>query len=607
MLELLCFSVCAIGQAVLIGDRAAQYKNSYHVPCTEDQSDCVKDRCVVFGQGVTLCTECTSKKVPINGRCIGTNDPDSLIESDVCTQEDGSGDGKRCKSCNDQNGDTDIFLFYGGCYSKTEWPGSHICKTVSGGTCSECETEYRYVFTNTGKDATEKCILCSDSVGFNSKVGIAGCATCVLSESTSPSTSTASAATVQCTACSADDKAPIDDQCVNAGANRCKSGYCTHCAVGYIYHRGGCYSKNNGGNKVCAEANQFEIAGYSACRRCANSSEVPHNGNCIPMDGLHNCKKDTSDGKCAACDQGLPDRTVFLYEGGCYSTADPVGSTICTEAFNGRCTSCNKARGYYIKGLECGSCAAAITDCASCVPRYSMSDKPICVGCNNGKYAAVDGTSCDASCPQPTASACTGGLCRCSCGAGSYLNTTTNSCTPCDPACTDCTGSGADECISCASERYIKYGDSVKACVDPSGCGDGYYANSDNHICTPCGISSCRACSRSGSGVKCTACSSGYLSVDGSSCSSECNGPNQTKDGSGSCVCVNGYALESGTCIPQAKKAGFTPIAVGVAASIVGVLVIVLVCWFVLRQRQGPKAPSIMAGSRRLAGTVDEV
>ena len=608
MLGLLCFGACAIGQAILVGDDSTPYKNSYYVPCTEDQSDCVKDRCVAFGRGATLCIECQSGKVPINGRCVGADDPDSLLDSGVCTSENGSSGGKRCKACRDQNedasGDTDIFLFYGGCYSKSEWPGSHICRTASGGACSVCETEHRYVFTSTGQSAAEKRILCGDTAGFGSGVGIDGCAVCVPLSQDSVSSSPASA--IQCTACSTNDKAPIDGRCTDVGANKCTNGYCTHCAAGYVYHRGGCYSKNGAGNKVCAEGDLFEIAGYSACKKCVNASEVPHNGNCGPIYELYNCKKDASGGMCAACNQGFPGRTVFLYEGGCYNITDPVGGTVCTEAFNGRCTSCNEAQGYYKKDLGCGSCAAVIADCASCVPRSGTSDIPICVGCRNDKYAAVGGASCDASCSQPTTPTCTDGLCRCSCGAGSYLSTTTNSCTPCDPACVDCMGPGADGCVSCAPGRYIRYGYSGRSCVEPSECGDGYYANSDSYTCTPCGIDACKACSKSGNGIKCTACSSGYLSADGSSCSSECNGPNQVKDGSDNCVCVGGYTLRDGVCVLQAKRASSVPIAVGVAASVVGIMVVAFVCWLVLRRRRGPKSLSTMAGSRRLAGTVDE-
>lgn len=79
---------------------------------------------------------------------------------------------------------------------------------------------------------------------------------------------------------------------------------------------------------------------------------------------------------CAACNQGFPGRTVFLYEGGCYNTTDPVGGTVCTEAFNGRCTSCNEAQGYYKKDLGCDSCAAVIADCASCVPALARPTYP---------------------------------------------------------------------------------------------------------------------------------------------------------------------------------------------------------------------------------------
>ena len=159
------------------GDDSAPYKNSYYVHCTGNNPNCAEGKCVMLGRGVTLCTECNSDKVPINGVCVGKDDGSS-VDISVCTSEDTSNSGKRCTACTggSSNGGSTYFLFYGGCYNKNDWPGTHICKAVSGGTCSECAVEHHYVFTH-GADTQKKCILCGDTTDYNGKVGIAGCAT----------------------------------------------------------------------------------------------------------------------------------------------------------------------------------------------------------------------------------------------------------------------------------------------------------------------------------------------------------------------------------------------------------------------------------------------
>ncbi|EFO60801.1 Hypothetical protein GLP15_4869 [Giardia lamblia P15] len=317
MSVLFLFSVAIINRAAQPGDGSTPYKNAYHVACTGYKPDCVQDKCVSFGRGVTLCTECTSGKVPINGGCVGKDDTDLSIDISICNQEDSGNGGKRCASCTGEptSRSDAYFLFYGGCYNKNEWPGSHICKTVSNGMCSVCETDYENIFMNPDADAEEKCILCGDTVGFNGKAGIDGCSTCVsLSKDPTPNNA-ASTASIQCTSCLDDSKAPIDGVCTDIGSNKCENGYCTHCAVGYVYHKGGCHSKEQEGNNICAEENQIEIAGYSACKQCASASEAPHNGNCGPTTAKGSCNKDTSSGKCTACNKNSPGLTVFFMKG----------------------------------------------------------------------------------------------------------------------------------------------------------------------------------------------------------------------------------------------------------------------------------------------------
>ncbi|EFO62282.1 High cysteine membrane protein Group 1 [Giardia lamblia P15] len=555
------FGILAINQAIWADDSSIPYMNNYYVACGPTHTDCVKNKCVMFDRGTTLCTECKSGKVPINGVCVETGN-DSSVDTSICvTTTNNSGTTGRCVSCtdgkktinDDPDAETTYFLFYGGCYSKDEWPGSRICMYATKGDCQYCDVEYGAVFTNSQTDAEEKCILCGDTVGFNGKVGMDGCSTCAsLSKDPAPNNA-ASTASIQCTSCLDDSKAPIDGVCAAFGSNKCENGYCTHCSTNYIYHKGGCYNKTEKGNTICDPANQFEIIGYSACKKCANSSEVPHNGNCKPLGRWNSCKKDASEGKCTACNRSSPGRNIFFYEGGCYNINDPLGNTICIEAFNGKCTTCREENGYFKRNGTCNSCNASITDCASCLTKYNDPNTIMCIGCKNNKYAAVGGASCLSTCPAENPGSCDeSNICRCNCGSGTYLSTTTNSCIACDSACADCTGSGANSCISCASGKYMKYGTSDKICVDLSECGDGYYVDTDSRSCFQCGIEKCQTCAFNNNRVMCTKCSQGLISVNSSLCVSQCTGPNQQVDAGVRCICVEGFEPNSdGVCVSK--------------------------------------------------------
>ena len=539
------------------GDGSAPYQNDYYVACASTHRNCAENKCVMFGPSITLCTECMDGKVPINGACVGSDDSTDIT---ICTQGDGSNSGKRCTACNGgsaSEGDT-YFLFYGGCYSKVEWPGSHICKTVSGGTCSECAVQYYYVFKNDA-DTQEKCILCGDTAGFNNKVGIAGCSSCIPLPTTSAPSSGATQAAVRCMSCADSTKAPIDDACADPAGHDCQNGHCTHCASTHVWYKGGCYSKSGTGASICDSSNLLDIGGYSACKQCVNSSEIPHNGNCRPASELGSCAKDTASGKCTSCSSKPSNRNIFFYEGGCYTTDDLLGRTICTAASGGVCTTCNGSQGYFAVASTCRRCndtsPNGIENCATCTPRSDGS--LLCTGCNNSKSAALDGASCIESCPPQATSNCNNGICACKCGTGAYPSGT--SCLQCDPACSECTGSGPSNCVTCASDKYIKdNGSGGKTCVDPSGCGDGYYADPESFQCRTCDITSCKTCNPVGGSLKCTECSSGYLSLDGSSCSSQCTEPNQRKGDNNKCVCVDGFqpngsraCVATNTCPPQ--------------------------------------------------------
>lgn len=527
-------------------DRSTLDRSTYYVACEEDQSDCVENKCVIFAHERPLCTECKSGKIPIDGECVDAN---SVPGTTVCEQENVNGGGTRCKSCSSGNGSRNTsdgvgyFLFYGGCYNNDEWPGTDICKTVSNGVCTVCDTEYGAVFTNLDTTTDERCILCSDTLS-----GMEGCATCVSLPQNPAPDNAKGAANLQCTSCLDETKAPIDGVCATFGSNRCRNGYCTHCVVGYIYHRGGCYSNNKEGTKICAEVNQIEIGGYSACKQCTNTSEAPHNGNCRQVSILHSCRKDSSTGMCEACNQHFYGRPIFLYKGGCYVITDPLGDTICKKTFNGKCTICNGDQGYFMKDSTCTRCDEFVPGCAVCTPSPDASSAPVCASCRAGKYATVDGASCVDSCPSGSSGSCDkSNVCSCKCSTGTYLDAATNTCSACNSACADCIGPEPDKCTSCASGKYLKRDASgAIECIDSVDCGEGYYADSATNTCSSCGIDKCQTCASDSGVVKCMKCLSGYLSIDSLSCQSQCDGPNQQGHANGKsvCECIAGAYLE---------------------------------------------------------------
>ena len=552
MSVLFLFGLAIIGLAAQPGDGSTPYKNDYYVACTGNKPNCVQDKCVMFGPRTTLCTECLSGKVPINGACVGKDDSpaDPSIDPTVCVTESitGSDASQRCTSCTDgtkasEAGGSTYFLFYGGCYNKNEWPGTHICETVSDGVCNTCAVAHGFVFANDG-NSQEKCILCGDTAGFNDKVGIAGCSSCISLESPSTTSDNTKQTAVRCTSCVDPTKAPIDDACADTTSHVCQNGYCTHCASTHVCYKGGCYSKEGSGASICASDNLMDISGYSACKQCINPNEVPHNGNCRLSSEFGACNKDSTAGKCTACNRSSPNRRVFFYEGGCYTTNDLLGRTICTEASGGTCTTCNEAQGFFAKDSTCSWCdsttAGAIEDCASCSIKSDGSNKLVCTSCKNDKYVSVSGTSCVTSCSASESGSCETGTCVCTCNVGTYFDNNSNDCIQCDSACLECKGPGSDNCIKCSSGKYTKMnGSDTVTCVDASGCGDGYYADPEELQCATCGIESCQACTPKDNNLVCTRCSPGFVSVDGFSCPLTCTELNQREE-DGRCVCAEG-------------------------------------------------------------------
>lgn len=120
-----------------------------------------------------MCTRCVSGYVPINGVC----QPYPGSASSVRIPEEAESS-IRCIKCKPNE---NVFLFYGGCYTVDRSAvGGQICSRASNGRCVECNvsTHGAYVFTNPNETAEERCIACSDSIGFSGYGGVLECYSC---------------------------------------------------------------------------------------------------------------------------------------------------------------------------------------------------------------------------------------------------------------------------------------------------------------------------------------------------------------------------------------------------------------------------------------------
>lgn len=113
--------------------------------------------CNAIIDGTRYCSKCVPGEAPINGRC----ELVSVARNTLCMT---TGDGT-CTSCS-----ASYFLFNGGCYATSRYPGSAVCTSSSNGLCTNCAD------------------------GFTSTNGI--CSNCVLGCS-----SCSSAAASACTSC----------------------------------------------------------------------------------------------------------------------------------------------------------------------------------------------------------------------------------------------------------------------------------------------------------------------------------------------------------------------------------------------------------------------
>ncbi|EFO65684.1 VSP [Giardia lamblia P15] len=322
------------------------------------------------------------------------------------------------------------------------------------------------------------------------------------------------------------------------------------------------------------------------CSQCATEGEAPINGACAVDNGF--CTANNA-GVCTECATTV---NIFMYKGGCYTTSEAPGQTICTAADSGKCTSAGT--GYFIIPAEdtdashqsvvsCGDAEGAavnndktykgVKDCVKCnapgpIQSPSGTAAATCTECGNNKIVKTDtsGTSCVEE------SACSGGFFvsgqkeaqskdkKCiACSAETYGVADCNECSPRtdDPTkagCTACSGSkkpnaagdhcytcegsgDTKDCATCSSDNVcetcipgkILRIDAAKTCIAEAECTGGFFVSTDGS-----GGKTCIKCTDQTNGVtECAVCEArtdDRAKAKCLACSGENKKPNVTGD-----------------------------------------------------------------------------
>jgi len=316
-------------------------------------------------------------------------------------------------------------------------------------------------------------------------------------------------------------------RCADRCATCSEANYCNSCSGSKVLTASSEPDKYTCEDPVSCSTGQY--AKDNICQPCA-----PGCATC--EDGTH----------CTSCDTDSP---VIKYDD--YSTNSSytcVASTDCDFGYfastNNICTPCTEADNT-VCGATGTACADFLWDGTKCIqPTCSnllrnYTDFSICSRASNatticyaqeidvntntyactivqpseGYYETTTPTvynKCTIGCSTCNINGCmacsTGYLlnntCADSCGDGYFADSTNHLCTACsDSNCKTCI-SDAAICTACSKGYLLN-----NACADS--CGDGYFADSTNHLCTACSDSNCKTCNSDA--ATCTACSKGYL------------------------------------------------------------------------------------------------
>ena len=267
---------------------------------------------------------------------------------------------------------------------------------------------------------------------------------------------------------------------------------CTQCSGGLYLEAGACRSSCSGG-AVGVAGSDVEGRPDNRCLPCTDY--------CLTCAGSRN--------NCTACARGSSYFYLRTGGGGGRCVLD-CGPGLYAEPFTQTCEPCSP---------DCTSCTGPTSrQCTSCAPglfRYLMS---CLTGCPPETYAHWTENRC-APCP-PGCQTCDSVLrdastrefdlrclscqapahfldrsalrCLLTCPLGTHASTLLQTCEPCDPACTSCTGPLSRQCQSCTAPSYFLDVPRT-ACVRE--CPLGYYPDALSSLCRPCETSiGCKTC-----------------------------------------------------------------------------------------------------------------
>ncbi|KAE8303324.1 VSP [Giardia duodenalis] len=216
---------------------------------------------------------------------------------------------------------------------------------------------------------------------------------------------------------------PCDSSCKTCSGNTAND--CTSCKSGSALTYGstgntgtcGAECAAGTGTGKCRECG-LTVEGTKYCSVCSQNNEYPQNGVCaVKVSRTDKCKDGSiTGGVCNVCADGF-----FKMNGGCYSTSQLPGSTVCLSAQSTGGTCKTPKEGFSLTGeslVACYTgCAECTTtkDCSRCMDGY-VKVGSACTKCHESCYTCEAGaTTCKVCAPGYYKESSSNGLCkRCS-------------------------------------------------------------------------------------------------------------------------------------------------------------------------------------------------
>ncbi|KAE8304422.1 VSP [Giardia duodenalis] len=213
---------------------------------------------------------------------------------------------------------------------------------------------------------------------------------------------------------------PCDSSCKTCSGNTAND--CTSCKSGSALTYGstgntgtcGAECAAGTGTGKCRECG-LTVEGTKYCSVCSQNNEYPQNGVCaVKTSRTDKCKDGSiTGGVCNVCADGF-----FKMNGGCYSTSQLPGSTVCLSAQSTGGTCKTPEEGFSLTGeslVACYTgCAECTTtrDCSRCMDGY-VKVGSACTKCHESCYTCeADATTCKVCTPGYYKESSSNGPCR---------------------------------------------------------------------------------------------------------------------------------------------------------------------------------------------------